>query len=230
MVKGNSSKDVGRKEQNLNDGEGKVSIKAAVKIGAREKVRRKAITAKTKRKNDVERRSEDRTRTEVVKGRCKRVYAQVPIPKVTHGRGFGYLYNKEVVKFRTQIAEESFRLAGEEFNNNFKCSYASNRKLVRKDSTRINSDNKTYTFTCGCGRTDLVLLFRLFKENNNEVVERKESLYHVFVKEEKYEETLLHFNYSFQRQKETIEKKEPQEETKWSRKKSRDKILYLFAP
>jgi hypothetical protein len=213
MVKGNSSKDVGKKEQKVNDGEGKVSIKAAVKIGSREKVRRKAITAKTKRKNDVDRRSEGGRRTEVVKGRCKKVYAQVPIPKVTDGRGFGYLYNKEVVKFRTQIADESFRLAGVEFNNNFKCSYDLNRKLFRKDSTHINSDNKTYTFTCGCGRTDLVLLFRLFNENNNEALERKEFLYHVFVKKEKYEETLLHFNYSVERQKKTIKKKKPQEET-----------------
>jgi hypothetical protein len=32
MVKGNSGKDVGKKEQKLNDCEGKVSIKAAVKL------------------------------------------------------------------------------------------------------------------------------------------------------------------------------------------------------
>jgi hypothetical protein len=217
MAKGNRSKDVGKKEQKENDGERivadnvrrrrKVTIKKAVKVGGSGKIRRKAIVAKTKGMNNVGRRSEGGRRTEVGKGLCKKVCARVPIPKVMDGRGFGYLYNKEVVKFRTKLAVESFRIAGVEFNKKFKCSYDHNRKLVRRDSTRINSDNKTYTFTCGCGRTDLVLLFRLFKENRNKALEEKEFVYHVFVKQENYEEALLHFNYSFEQEKKTIKKK-----------------------
>jgi Jumonji helical domain len=217
MAKGNRSKDVGMKEQKGNDGERivadnvrrrrKETMKKVVKVVGSGKVTRKAIVAKTKRMDNVGRRSEGGRCTEVGKGISKEVCARVPIPKVMYGRGFGYLYNKEVVKFRTKLAVESFPIAGVEFNKNFKCSYDLNRKLVRRDSTRINSDNKTYTFTCGCGRTDLVLLFRLFKDNIKQALEQKEFLYHVFVKEENYEEALLHFNYSFQQEKKTMKKK-----------------------
>jgi hypothetical protein len=83
----------------------------------------------------------------------------------------------------------------------FKCCFDVNKTLVRRDGPRRNSDNITYTFTCGFGCTAVVLLCRQNMHNDNNAGGPGKAVYYFYVRKGHLEESLPHFKCSFELQK-----------------------------
>ena len=116
-----------------------------------------------------------------------------------------YLYNKEILKFKTLLPIKSFSLAATKFNIKFKCHYDRNKKLVAYDRSRKNTDNNVYTFSCACGTTNFLLQFRHYHDSVEIIGDKQHFVYQVFVKEDKLEDVLLHFNISLQFAKDEVD-------------------------
>jgi Jumonji helical domain len=202
-----------REVENVEEGK-KVEMKKGGRAAVSRKGGRGAKVKTMKRKENLGLVGGADGRKHVGKEIGKKKRAGLPRHTEMDRRGLNYIYDTEVDRFRTTLGMESFPLAGAKFNMKFKCSYDLERNLVRRDSTRTNSDNKTYKFTCGCGRTDVELLFRLYTNKSNRSVPNMQFVYHVFVRKEQFEEALLHFNYSVEFQKRTVWKRTPSEETR----------------
>ena len=112
--------------------------------------------------------------------------------QVQTSRRPGFRFNKEVSKFRTITAVDSFTVAGREFSKKFKCCYNESKRIVAKDRPRRYADYESYTFGCACRSGNFVLQFRHC--NAAQVIGKKKSfVYRVFVKEKEVEDALLHF-------------------------------------
>ena len=116
------------------------------------------------------------------------------VPQEKRTKAPAYLYNTEVSMFKILLPIKSFSLVATKFSNKFKCHHDSNKKLLPRDGSRSNADINTYTFICGCGTANFLLQFRHYADAVEMMGEKKHFVYQVFVKKEKLQDAVSHFN------------------------------------